>query len=131
MTLIEKHLKNSARLIRQADEELQKGDGVQASEKAWGSVVHRLKAIARDREWDHGGHYDLSVIVERLADETNQSEMEGLFSIAESLHANFYNDWKSERMIRSNIVDVKTLLSKLEEIEIEANGLDGQVHDDC
>ena len=114
MTLIENHLENSARLIRQADLELQKGDGLQASEKAWGSVVHRLKAIARDREWSHGGHYNLAMTVKRLADETNQPEMRRLFSVAESLHANFYNDWKPESMVYDDIEDVKTLLSKLE-----------------
>ena len=114
MTLEENNLRISRQFIRQADRELQYGDSLQASEKAWGSVVHHLKAIARQRRWRHGGHYNLAEIIDRLAGETNQPEMKSLFSVAESLHANFYNNWKTEDMVRSNIQDVKNLLVKLD-----------------
>ena len=116
-TLIESHMDTSRLFIRQADEEFAKGDVLQASEKAWGSVVHTLKAIARQRNWRHGGHYQLGVIANRLAEETRQPEMRNLFSVAESLHANFYNNWKPEGAVRADIEDVKTLLNMLWEIQ--------------
>ena len=116
-TLIENHMEISRRLIRQADDELRDGDVLQASEKAWGSVVHSLKAIARMRRWSHGGHYQLGLIVRRLAAETGNPNMRRLFSVAESLHANFYNDWKHADAVREDIEDVKTLLAMLWAIE--------------
>ncbi len=116
-TLVENRMGISRRLIRQADDELRDGDVLQASEKAWGSVVHSLKAIARLRRWEHGGHYDLTVIAVRLAEETGQPEIRTLFGVAESLHANFYNDWQTEEMVKSHIEDVKILLAMLWEIE--------------
>ena len=116
-TLIENHMQISRRLIRQADDELRDGDVLQASEKAWGSVVHSLKAIARMRRWRHGGHYQLGVIANRLSVETRQPEMLDYYAIAESLHANFYNDWKPAEVVRRNIESVKTLLAMLWAIE--------------
>ena len=32
---------------------------------------------------------------------------------AESLHGNFYNNWKTEEMVRSNVEDSKRLLAML------------------
>ena len=113
MTLAEENIRVGRRLIRHAEEELEEGEMLQASEKAWGAVVHHLKGIARQRGWSHGGHYDLSRIVDRLAEETGQSDMQTLFSVAESLHGNFYNNWKTEEMVRSNVEDSKRLLAML------------------
>ena len=46
---IESQFVHSLRLIRHAQDELDRGDRLQASEKAWGAVAHQLKAIANDR----------------------------------------------------------------------------------
>ena len=108
-------------MIRHAEEELANGEPLQASEKAWGAAVHQLKAIARQRRWRHGGHYQLGQIIERLADETGDREIRRLFSIAESLHANFYNNWKPESAVREDIQDVKLLLDKLSAIYDDGN----------
>ena len=116
VTLIENHMEISRRFILQADGELRDGDVLQASEKAWGAAVHSLKAIARLRRWDHGGHYQLAQTAKRLADETGQPDIRRLFSVAESLHANFYNAWKPEDTVREDIEDVKILLAMLWEI---------------
>ena len=49
---IETHKVHSERLMRHAEEQLAKGDRLQASEKAWGAAVHRLKDIANKRGWE-------------------------------------------------------------------------------
>ena len=116
MTLAQDNMTTSRQLIEHAEEELRNGESLQASEKAWGAVVHRLKAIARQRDWPHGGHYQLSQMVDRLVGETGDDEIQRSFSVAESLHGNFYNNWKTEMMVRSNIEDVKRLLDKLSAI---------------
>ena len=43
----------SRRLVRQAQEEFDTGDRLQASEKAWGAAAHAVKAIAESRGWNH------------------------------------------------------------------------------
>ena len=44
---IEDHAVHSDRLIRHAWEQLEQGDRLQASEKAWGAVAHALKRHRR------------------------------------------------------------------------------------
>ena len=116
MTLAQDNMTTSRRLIEHAEWELRNGEPLQASEKAWGAVVHNLKAIARERGWPHGGHYQLSQIVDRLAAESDDDEIRALFSIAEALHVNFYNNWKTASAVRSNVESVKRLLDKLSAI---------------
>jgi hypothetical protein len=113
MTLAQDNIAICLRLIQHAEEELANGEPLQASEKAWGAVAHRLKAIARQRKWRHGGHYHLGQIIRGLVDETGDGEIQNSFSIAESLHANFYNNWKTEAAVRDDIESVKLLLDKL------------------
>ena len=50
MPLIGEYAEVSRRLIRQAAEELERGDLIQASEKAWGAAAQAVKAIAEQRE---------------------------------------------------------------------------------
>ena len=63
---IESHAVHSDRLIADAEEELAKGDRLQASEKAWGAVAHRLKVIAAQRGWEYTTHRQVYGIVNRL-----------------------------------------------------------------
>ena len=121
MALIDDHIEISRRFIQHAEEELEKGDLLQASEKAWGATAHRLKAIARRRRWRHGGHRDYYSIVASLADETDQrEEFLALFGVADSFHANFYNDFQPEELVRTGLINVKRLLDILEELDHSA-----------
>ena len=103
-------------LFRHAEEELANGHPLKASEKAWGAVAHQLKAIARQRRWRHGGHHHFYQIIDQLVEETGDDEIETSFSVADALHGNFYNNFKSESAVRSNIQIVKLLLDKLSAI---------------
>ena len=118
MTLADKHMEISRRFIRHAEEELDKGDLLQTSEKAWGATAHRLKAIASRRGWRHSGHRDYYTIIARLSEEVQrQEEFLALFDVADSLHANFYNDFKTEMHVRTGLVNVKKLLDMLDDVE--------------
>ena len=118
MTTDGEHVAISRRFIEQANEELDRGDLLQASEKAWGAVAHRLKAIARQRGWRHGSHRHYGEIVDLLVSEARiPDELRQLLATADSLHANFYNAFMSEGTVREGIEDVKVFLGKLEEFE--------------
>ena len=44
-----RHEEISGRFLHHADEEFEKGDMLQASEKAWGAVAHYVKSVAKAR----------------------------------------------------------------------------------
>ena len=52
----EQHREISTHFLEHAEDELRKGDLLQASEKAWGAVSHYVNSIARQRNWPLGSH---------------------------------------------------------------------------
>ena len=111
---IESHAVHSARLIAHAEIELAKGDRLQASEKAWGAVAHRIKVIANERGWEYESHRQVYGIIDRLADEIDNEELKVLFVVANGLHQNYYIDAVPIRQLEYQIGKVKQLLGMLE-----------------
>ena len=111
---IEDHSVHSERLMRHAEEQLAKGDRLQASEKAWGAVAHRLKAIADRRGWKYDRHAEGHEIISRLARETNDPQLRRLFRVAGYLHKNFYVDAESLEALAADLDDARLLLGKLD-----------------
>ena len=92
----DKYTELSRRYIQQAGEEFQRGDLLQASEKAWGAAAEATKSIAEQRGWRHNRHDLLYDISEQIADELDRRDLARLFRSASSLHINFYEDWMAE-----------------------------------
>jgi hypothetical protein len=110
----------SQRLIAQAEAELQSGDRLQASEKAWGAVAHAVKAVAHQRAWDHNSHDLLYDAARQLADENRWSRWQRrLFREAGFLHTNFYEDWLEDDEVQDGIEQAKVLLGILESVRRE------------
>ncbi len=103
----------SAEFWRQAQEELEKDDLRQASEKGWGAASQMVKAVAEKRRWDHKSHYDLHDAVDKLADETKDSDLTLQFGSAANLHINFYEGWLSRSAITLHLHQVNQLITKL------------------
>ena len=108
------HLQTSYLFIEQADEELGRGDILQASEKAWGAAVHVVKAASVQRRWKHGKYGPLRSNVQKIADEINDSELPSLFRLANSLHRNFYEDSMDGEDVRKSIADVRLFIEKMQ-----------------
>ena len=84
---------DARRLLAQAHYELhKKGDRLQASDKAAGAVAHAVKAIGCDRQWRHDSHNLRRQIVNLLAAEFGQPELNLLQGDADQVHGNFYED---------------------------------------
>lgn len=113
MTLTTDHALVSRRFMQQAQTELDSGDLLQASEKAWGATARALKAIAQRRDMRHSSHYHYYQIVRHLMEVTGRQELRRGFQVAESLHANFYNGWMPETDVRESIADVRELVGQL------------------
>jgi hypothetical protein len=112
-----KYAELSRHYIRQAEEEFQKGDLAQASEKAWGAAALATKSIAAQRGWRHNSHDLLYAISDQIADELDHPDIELLFRGASSLHTNFYENWFSHEVVESGLQDVQRFLDKLEALE--------------
>ena len=113
MTLTTDHALVSRRFMQQAQTELDSGDLLQASEKAWGATARALKAIAQRRDMRHSSHYHYYQIIRHLMEVTGRQELRRGFQVAESLHANFYNGWMPETDVRESIADVRELVADL------------------
>ena len=109
----EKYIRTSRRFLAQAQEEFNKGDMRQASEKAWGAAAQAVKARAEERGWDHSTHARLFENIKRISQETGDAEIHVLFHVANSLRQNFYEGWQTDESVQSGIKQVTLLVDKL------------------
>lgn len=116
-TKAEAHIALSEKYAREMDEFLEKGDYVQASEKAWGAASQILKAVASKRGKELKSHGELHKFVSELREETGDQELRRLWQVATSLHQNFYENWLPEGIVRESIEDVRRFVGKLREID--------------
>lgn len=110
---IESHDIHSERLMEHAERQLAVGDRLQASEKAWGAVVHRLKVIADRRGWEYDKHQHVYGVVRRLTQELGDPDLMKNFIVADGLHKNYYVDLKPLDQLSVELGLVKDLLEKL------------------
>ncbi len=110
----EHYLERGEVYIRQAREELEKGDLRQASEKAWGAAAQAVKAVAEERGWNHDRHSLLFDVVGQVNDERRRAGLSRLFGVANQMHINFYEDWLDDAEVRHGIDTVGVLMQRLE-----------------
>ena len=115
----QEHTLISREFFTKAEEALAQEDLLQASEKGWGAAAHMVKAVAEGRGWEHSGHRELYHAVNRLAQEVGDPQIRVLFSIASSLHGNFYENWMPREMIGANLVQVRLFLERLQQLAWE------------
>lgn len=115
--LAESYWEASECLLRQAKDELARGDLRQAGEKAWGAVALALKSLAYKREGLRlTSHGELWEYVSKLAEETGDKELGRLWRSANSMHTNFYEGWADKRHVEEAIEDAENFIRKLEKL---------------
>ena len=115
--LANRHIDLSRRLLIQANYELdQRGDRLQATEKAYCAVAHAVKAIAEDRQWRHGSHNLRRTIVDLLGHEFRQGDLSALHAVADQLYGNYFEDRLHNWQLRGDIDRVMVLLELLWEM---------------
>ena len=115
MATVERRREISTRLLELAKAEHRNGDLPQASEKAWGAVAHYVNSLAREYGWPMGRHNDLRANARklmRLTDDPDQSHLR--FTLAESLHANFYHVIFDAEAVALAIKNIHILLSDMQ-----------------
>ena len=117
MTLERATYREQSRIfLRQAHEELSKGDLRQASEKGWGAAAEIVKAIASRRRWNHWYHDGLHWSVAQISQETGDDEFQTLFGNANALNANFYEGWLPQATVALYVRQVETFVGKVESL---------------
>ncbi|MDE2968187.1 MAG: hypothetical protein OXS30_11985 [Chloroflexota bacterium] len=106
----------SGEYLRHARALLAEGDLSQASEKGWGAAAVLVKAAAEARGMDHERHRHLWQTIRVLVRETGDVELRGLFSHAESLHGNYYENMLDAEEVAEFMGDVERLVEKLGEL---------------
>ena len=110
----------SQRFIQHAREELDKGNRLQAGEKAWGAVAQRLKIIGDQRGWNHTTHRQLEYIGKHIVVEFNEPELANTLSDAYYKgRRNFYENQTSVRALTETIGAVEEALPVLEALQDE------------
>ena len=112
-TRTDHHTETATELLVQAQACLADGDLLQASEKGWETAAQMVKAVAEARGWDHGGRRELHQAVEWLVVETGQPELRSHFSAANTLRANFYDDFLEAEDVRAYLEAVECLVELL------------------
>jgi uncharacterized protein (UPF0332 family) len=113
---VEVYMKLSEKYLRGAEDLLAKEDYIQASEKLWGSAALMVKAVASSRGVAVLSHGELFSFVRRLGEEENEPELRRLFSVANTLHQNSYENWLHKDVIKEYSEDIKQLISILKKL---------------
>ena len=103
----------SKKYLKEADDLLTKGDYIQAPEKLWGAAALMVKALAASQGILISSHGELFSFVRKLGEEKKNPELRRLFSVASTLHQNFYEGWLQEDVIKEYSEDVKQLVDWL------------------
>ena len=116
MVSSQQHKDISTEFLSAAEDELNRGEILQAGEKAWGAVSHCVNSIALKRGWPIGSHRRLIENVNQVLahDRAYIVERRRLLRSVEALHANFYNAFLDEDSVRDGINDAKELINALE-----------------
>ncbi len=107
----------SAALLARAQEMIDKGDRLQASEKIWGAVAHKVKGIARRRGWGWNDHDGVRHVVTYFRNQTRNHELGTLLRSANDIHVNFYNDELQDQDLADGLADAKRLIALLDEAD--------------
>ena len=112
----EAHVQMSHRLLEQARQELNLGDRIQASEKAWGAAAHILKAIAIQRGWRHYSHPNVIAVGSHIVSELGRDDLGRCLVMANQMHRNFYENDVGRYLIGVVIGDVETFVAEMEDV---------------
>ena len=105
------------RFLVHAHEEFDKGDRLQAGNKAYGAVVQYLKVIADSRGWPHKSNRDLREVASQIAAESGDSRLATeLGNVYFMGHENYYENSRTQREVRVAVRGATYAIPKLKEI---------------
>ena len=103
-------------LLKHAQEQLERGDTMQASEKAYGAVAHAVKACAELRNWNHFNHYRVELVLDQLREEWDDPDLVNLHGAVKDMHNNYFEYELSATRVQDYFDAARTLVDKLDTI---------------
>jgi hypothetical protein len=106
----------NGKFLKDAEELLEKGDVVQASEKFWGAAAEMVKAYASAKRIKTRTHNDLWQVVIDLNREHPSLGLLRDFNQAVYLHSNFYEDELRPEAVRVAGEAVKQFMKNIDQL---------------
>ncbi|MBW8050705.1 MAG: hypothetical protein FVQ77_10290 [Cytophagales bacterium] len=113
-----KYIELNGKYLHDAKTLLDKQDYVQASEKLWGATSQIIKAVAFKRGKNLRSHAAINQYIVKLSEELNDKPILNHFSIANSLHQNFYENWLAPETVIENAKSIEKLVKKLKPLAV-------------
>ncbi len=116
-TVVDYHVERSWHFLDLVDDEVERGELEEASNKLWGAAAHAIKAVAERRGWFHGSHNALGETVLRLVDDEGAPPLlYTYYGFANWFHSRFYG-WPPEaHEIRHGKEDIAEFIRMLENL---------------
>jgi hypothetical protein len=115
----EEYLLYAEKYLAEGDEEIKEGNIKQGGEKYWGASASIIKAWAEEKGIQHNGHAWLFEAVEKLSEEVKNPHLRKQFSLASTLHINFYEGWLTKKEVEENSLEAKKFCEKVKEVLIK------------
>ena len=109
----ERYEEISRHLLEQAQEELDKGDILQASDKVWGATAHAVKAVCQRMGWNHHAHNHLRAAANYVAAEFGCDDIMSAYGYLDALHTNYYEHQLLAGEVRVGINNAKFFIREL------------------
>ena len=109
----ERYEEISRHLLEQAQEELDKGDILQASDKVWGATAHAVKAVCQRMGWNHHAHNYLRAAASYISSELGRDDLLRAYGYLDALHTNYYEHQRSAAEVRIGIGNAEFFIGEL------------------
>ena len=102
----------SRELLAKSRRELDAGDLLQASNKAWGAAAFALKAVAEKRRWFNEADWKLRRVAIVLSDEAADPAILGHYDTCRDAHFNFYRHLYQATDVRRAIAAAEYIIAR-------------------
>ena len=116
----ERYEEISRHLLAQAQQELDRGDILQASDKVWGATAHAIKAVCQGMGWNHHAHNHLSAAVNYLSAELSRADLLNAFGSLEAMHTNYYEHQKEAYQVRVQVDNAAFFARELANLSLDS-----------
>ena len=102
--------------LAQAQEELDKDDPCQASEKIWGAVAEIVKAVAQQRGWNHHAHNYLTHAANYVGFALGRTDLVAIFAFMSEIHTNFYEHQVFKDEVEVRLANARFFVEAMDEV---------------
>ena len=100
----------------EAQQELNREDTMQASEKVYGALSCAAKAYGEKRGWNHYSHHRVELILEQLREEWDAPELTAGILLLKGMHNNFFEHELRSIVVQDGIYAAQRMVARLEEM---------------